>query len=173
MARAAEAVDATRGALETQTTAMHASIEHSRATLESAGEDAARSLSERLDSVSGKIEGLAAHLAAQDEASHALVSGLGRELAKLERWFQQLGTSGTSETERLSGAIGAVRDSMGALVTELGGGGEQAGQLIERGREAAGIFEALGGQLQTELPTSLQANKRDAPALPLVRSPSR
>jgi hypothetical protein len=155
MTRAAEAVEAARAGLEAQSAAMLASIEHSRANLDRAGEDAARSLGERLDLVSNKIESLAGHLAAQDAASLRLVTGLGKELAELDNWFRQLGTSGSVETGRLSGAVGAVRESMTALVSELGGGREQAGLLIESGREAAQIFGGLGEQLGTALPASL------------------
>lgn len=156
MARAAEAVDATRAGLEAQAAATLAAIEHNRATLERAGEDSARSLGERLDTVSGKIESLAGHLATQEASSHALVTGLAKELAELEDWFRQLGASGSAETARLSGTIGAVRESMSSLLVELGGGREQAGDLIERGREAAQIFVGLGGQLDLAIPAALQ-----------------
>jgi chromosome segregation ATPase len=155
MARAAEAVDAARAGLDAQSGAMLASIEQSHAMLERAGEDAARSLSERLELVSAKIEGLAGHLATQDAASHALVTGLAKELAELEDWFRQLGTSGTAETDRLSTAVGAVRESMGALVAELSGGREQSALLIDHGREATQVFGVLGDQLATALPASL------------------
>ncbi|HEX8585190.1 MAG TPA: hypothetical protein VF680_12350 [Allosphingosinicella sp.] len=155
MIRAAEAVDAARSGLDAQSAAMLASIEHSRASLESAGEEAARSLSERLDQVSAQLEGLAGHLATQDAASHTLVTGLAKELAELEDWFGRLGTSGSAETERLSGAVGTVRESMRALVAELGGGREQASLLIAHGREASQIYGALGDQLGTTLPASL------------------
>jgi hypothetical protein len=156
MARAAEAVDATRAGLEAQAAATLAAIEHNQAALERAGEESARGLAERLDMVSGKIEGLAGHLATQEKSSHALVTGLAKELAELEDWFEQLGTSGSAETARLSGPIGALRESMSALVAELGGGREQAGALIERGREAAQIFSGLGEQLEGALPSALQ-----------------
>ena len=155
MARAAEAVDATRAGLDAQAAAMFSGIEQSRAALDRAGEEAAQSLSRRLDLVGEKIQGLSSHLETQDAASHALVTGLGKELAELEDWFRQLGISGTAETQRLSVAVGAVRGSMEALVGELSGGRDQAAQLVEQGREASGIFAGLSNQLGTALPTSL------------------
>jgi hypothetical protein len=156
MARAAEAVDATRAGLDAQAAATLASIEQNRAALERAGEDAARGLAERLDLVSGKIQSLAGHLATQEASSHGLVTGLAKELAELEDWFRQLGTSGSAETQRLSGTIGAVRENMRALVGELGGGRDQAAELIERGSAAAQIFTGLSEQLETAIPAALQ-----------------
>jgi hypothetical protein len=87
MARAAEAVDATRAGLDAQACATLAAIEQNQAALERAGEESARGLAERLDMVSGKIESLAGHLATQEASSHALVTGLAKELAELEDWF--------------------------------------------------------------------------------------
>ncbi|HEX8578895.1 MAG TPA: hypothetical protein VF655_04790 [Allosphingosinicella sp.] len=162
MARASEAVDSTRAGLDAQAEAMFASVEQSRAALNRAGEDAAQGLSARLDEVSGKLQGLAATLAKQDSASHALVTGLGKELAELDQWFRALGSSGSAETQRLSMAVAAVRQSMQALVGELDGGREGAAQLIEQGNEAGRIFGDLGEQLGTALPASLQTVEAQA-----------
>jgi hypothetical protein len=162
MARAAEAVDATRAGLEAQSAATFAAIEENRAAFERAGEDSARLLGERLDTVGGKLETLAGHLAAQEASSHALVTGLAKELAELEDWFRQLGTSGSTETERLSATIGAVRESVSALVGELGGGRAQADELIRQGREASETYAGLGEQLGAALPAALHAVEAQA-----------
>jgi hypothetical protein len=148
MARAAEALEAARTSLDTQTGALFASIEQSRAALDSAGEDAARSLGERLDAIGGKMENLAGQLAAQDTASHSLVTGLGKELAELDAWFSQIGRSGSTETERLAVSLASVRETMQALIGELGGGRAEAGELIARGREASQTFEEVGERLE-------------------------
>jgi hypothetical protein len=156
MSRAAEAVDAARTSLETQAAAMLAAIEHSRAALDRAGEDAARNLSQRIDSISEKIQALAGHLSAQDAASHALVTGLAKELADLDGWFDRLGATGTEQSERLTGSVAAIREGTRALIEELGGGREEAGALIERGRELAQIFTGVGSELEVTLPSSLE-----------------
>jgi len=145
MVRAAEAVEAARTALDTQNAATMATIEQGRAALERAGEDSARRLAARLDEVGGRIEALAGHLAAQDAASHALVTGLARELAELDGAFTRLGGTGAGETQRLAAAVGEVRDNSRALIEDLAGGRDRFGELIERARA---MGEALGDAVE-------------------------
>jgi hypothetical protein len=156
MSRAAEAVDAARGALETQAAAMLAAIEQSRAALDKAGEDAARNLGQRLDLLAGKVETLAGHLAAQDAASQALVTGLAKELAELDDWFAQLGRTGGEHAERLAGSVDAVRESTRSLIGELGDGKVQTGELIERAKEMAKALDSIAARLGGELPGALE-----------------
>jgi hypothetical protein len=155
MTRAAEAVEAARTALETQGAATLASIEQSRAALDRAGEDSARSLAARLDAVAARIETLAGHLSAQDAASHALVTRLDKELAGLDTRFAALGQSGTGETERLAAAVATVRDSSRELIDDLAGGRDRFRELIEQaqemGRELSGVVTQLEGQMPAAL----------------------
>src|SRR3546814_1209228 len=100
MAKAAESVDAARAGIEEQGSALLALLDQSRAAFERTGEDATRSLTHRLDSIGGKIQELAGHLAAQDAASQTLVTNLAKELAELDERFVRLteaGSSGRSE----------------------------------------------------------------------------
>ncbi|MFL6858022.1 MAG: hypothetical protein ACJ8EB_08965 [Allosphingosinicella sp.] len=147
MARAAEAVEQARTALDAQGQATLAAIEQSQASLERAGADAAQRLSARLEEVSGKVEALAGHLSAQDAASHALVTGLAKELTELDRWFDQLGRTGTEQSEKLAQSVGTLREGTRALVTELSGGREQAQALIERSEAMATALAGVGEQL--------------------------
>jgi hypothetical protein len=75
---------------------------------------------------------MAGHIAAQDAASHALVTGLGRELAELDSWFERLGRSGGAQSERLGQSVATVRAAAGELLRELGAGQAQASELNER-----------------------------------------
>jgi hypothetical protein len=173
MARAAEAVDAARTGLEAQAAAMLAAIEHSRAALDKAGEDAARNLGQRLDAIGEKLQGLAGHLAAQDAASQALVTGLAKELAELDDWFATLGRTGTAQSQRLAGSVQAVQESTRALIEELTGGQEQAAGLTARAEEMNRALAALGGQLGETLPEALrqvetQAERTQAAAASLT-----
>jgi hypothetical protein len=176
MSRAAEAVETARSALELQGQTTLAAIEQSRAALDKAGEDAARSLSQRLEMIGGKIEGLAGHIAAQDAASHALVTGLGKELAELDSWFDQLGRSGGAHSEKLGQSVAAVRAATGELLRELGSGQQQASGLIDSAGTLGTALAEIGGELRDQLPAALkeveeQAGRaRDAAAaiVPLV-----
>ncbi|HEY0113839.1 MAG TPA: hypothetical protein VGB59_11930 [Allosphingosinicella sp.] len=162
MARAAEAIDAARGALDAQSAATLAAVDQNRAALERAGEDASRNLGQRLDSLSARMETLASHLAAQDAASHALVTGLGKELAELDNWFHQLGQTGGAESERLGASVAAVRESTRALIEELGSGRGEAGALMETGREVEQLFGSLSGQLEGRLAVGLASVESQA-----------
>lgn len=156
MSRAAEAVEAARAALELQGMTTLAAIEQSRAALDKAGEDSARNLSQRLDTISGKIEAMAGHIAAQDAASHALVTGLGKELAELDSWFDQLARTGGAQSERLGASVAAVRAAAAELLQELGAGQQQASGLIESAGDLGTALTGISGELRDQLPAALR-----------------
>lgn len=162
MSRAAEAVEQARSALELQGATTLAAIEQSRAALDKAGEDSARNLAQRIDTISGKIEGLAGHIAAQDAASHALVTGLGKELAELDSWFDQLARTGGAQSERLGASVAGVRAAAAALITELGAGRQQASELTESADRLGGVLTAIGGELREQIPAALRSVEEQA-----------
>lgn len=155
MARAAEAVDEARAGIEAQSAATMAMIERSRAALEKAGEEAGRNLAQRLETIGGKIESLAAHLAAQDAASHALVTGLARELTELDEKFAKLSEAGTSGADRLTQSLNVVRACVKELFLELSGGHDRAADLIDRAHDMAKALANITEQLQGDVPAAL------------------
>ena len=162
LARASEAVEATRSGLETQGSAMLAGIEQSRAAFEQAGAEASRRLGERLDFIAGKIDSLAASLAAQDGASNALVSGLSKELGELEIRFTELDRAGSEGGERLTSSLQSVRGTLGELLDQVQGGDLQAEALAARSREVTEALNGLSAQLQMEIPDALGAIEQRA-----------
>ncbi|HEY0012957.1 MAG TPA: hypothetical protein VGB79_08910 [Allosphingosinicella sp.] len=162
LARASDAVEATRSALETQGTALLAGIEQSRAAFEETGAAASRSLSERLEHAGAQLTVLGASLASQDAASHALVTGLSRELAELETRFAALDRSGGESHERLAASLAEVRGSVQALHEEIGAGDVQAGALTARSRDITEALNGLSAQLQIEIPDALTAIEAQA-----------
>ncbi len=162
MSRAAESVETARSALELQGKTTLAAIEQSRAALDKAGEDSARSFSQRIDTISGKIETLAGHISAQDAASHALVTGLGKDLAELDGWFGRLGESGGDHSERLGRSVAAVRESLGSLLQELGAGQTQADGLTERAGSLGAALAGISADLRDELPAALRTVEEQA-----------
>lgn len=162
MARAAEAVDAARSGLEAQGSAMLAMIEQSRSALQSAGDEAAHNLAARLETIGTKIEGFAEHLAAQDAASQALVSGLTKDLTELEHKFVELSETGLTGTERLEGSIGTLRERIDQLSGELGQGSDRADQLIERTHQMLEALAAVANELDQSIPAGLSAVEAQA-----------
>ncbi len=155
MARAAESVDATRAGIEEQGKAMLALLDQSRAAFERTGEDAARSVAQRLDSIGHKMQELAGHLAAQDAASQTLVTTLARELTDLDERFVRLTEAGSSGAELMAGSFETVRGCVQQLFAELGGSHDRAGALIERSEEMARALATIGDRLDGELPAAL------------------
>ncbi len=155
MSRAAEAVDAARTGLETQSAAVLASIEQNRAALTQAGEEAARNLARRLDEAGTRIQALAEQIAAQDSASHNLVTGLARELTDLDGWFDRLGRTRTEQGQQLSEALNAMRAAAQELLAELSQGGDNAAILDERTRQIADALAALAAQMREAVPDGL------------------
>jgi hypothetical protein len=155
MERASQAVEAARTGIEAQGTAMLAMVEQSRAAFDRAGEDAVRNLGQRLGKLGGKIDDLAAKLAAQDAASHALINGLTTELVELDDKFATLGNTGTANTERLNGSVETVRACVRELFLELSGGHDRAADLIDRAHDMAKALAQLTEQLQGEVPAAL------------------
>ena len=153
MARAAEAVDAARNGLEAQGAAMLAMIDQSRAALGRAGEDAVRGLSERLDSLGGRVEAIAAHLAVQDAAGQALVGSLARELGEIEQRFGAL-----QDGSRIEG----LRSAMQGLSEDVAASNERSAALIERAQQVHGLLRSVGAHLEADLPAALSGIERHA-----------
>ncbi len=155
MARASEALDSTRSSLDAQGAALLASIEQSRAAFHHAGEEATRSLSQRLELIGSKVEALAGTLAAQDAASHTLLSELSAGLSDLDRRFAELRETGSSGAEQLGASLGTIRSSAEELFRELGGGQERARDLIGRAQDLSESLVAITARLQDEMPAAL------------------
>jgi hypothetical protein len=160
--RAAEAIDASRAGIGQQGAALLALIEQSRAAFERAGDESGRSLAARLDQIAAQVQALAENLASQDVASHQLVDRLGGELAQLDTRFAALSATGSSSTSALEGAIGNVREAVGQLAEELGGGEDRAVQLIGRAQSMTEMLAAIGAQLGGEVPAALERVERQA-----------
>jgi chromosome segregation ATPase len=153
--RASEAMETTRTALDRQSAAIMAAIEQGRAAFELAGDEAARGLAQRLDTVGHKIHSLAEQLAEQDAASRDLLSSLSTELQGLDDRFVALGEMGNAQNQRLGSSIDEVRGRIETLSSELAGGQDRAGVLIDRAREMADALSGVLEQLNGEVPEAL------------------
>ena len=162
MNRAADAVAAARSGIEAQGATMLAMIEQSRAGFDKAGEESTRNLGQRLDQIGGKIETLAGQLAAQDAASHALVSGLARELSELDERFAGLSGNTAAQSQQLGGSIETVRSNVQELSLELKASQDRAAQLIERAQDMAQALGAVSQQLDGSVPEALSRVEEQA-----------
>jgi hypothetical protein len=162
LARASEAVEATRAGLDSQGAALLASIEQSRAAFEETGAAASRNLSERLEHIGAQLAALGSTLAAQDAASHALVTGLSRELGEVEARFAALDQAGGDSHERLAASLETVRGAVASLSGEIGAGDGQAAALAGRASAIGEALSALSARLGTDIPEALAAVEAQA-----------
>lgn len=155
LARASEALDATRDGLHAQSLATLSMIEKSGAALDKAGSDAARSLSRRIETLAAQLDNLAGQLSQHDERSHALTTRIARELDDIEERFTVLGRNSAGEADRYAEAVASIRASVDALHTELEGGQERADGLIQRSQHLSEALQAVRQDLSVSLPDSL------------------
>ena len=165
LSQAAQAIDDSRKAIDAQGAAMLAMIEQSRAALDRAGSDSARSLGQRLDDLGAKVDSLASRLAAQDAASHALVGNLDKALAGIEQRFAALGETGTERTADLAEAIVALSEHVDKMAAVLTGGGDAADALLQRASLLRASLDASAREIGETLPAALAAAAPEAERL--------
>jgi hypothetical protein len=154
MARASEAIETARTSLQTQGDAVMAMIEQSRAALELAGEESTSNLGARLEAIGSQVQKFAEQLAAQDEASHTLVSGLSRNLAELHQRFASMTDTGLSSTEALEQSVTTVRQAVEQLYDELNSGTDRATSFIGQAQVMAEAVSDLAHQLNGDIPAA-------------------
>jgi hypothetical protein len=150
-------------------------VEQSRAAFETAGAEASRRLSDRLDQVGVHLETLAGQLAAQEAGTQALVTGLSTRLVEIDGQIAALGAQGDTQNERLAQSIEQLRAAAQGLHEEIGRGGAASGELIERVHQMSASLSQLSTQLRDDLPAALaaaesQAGQTGAAALAAVPS---
>jgi hypothetical protein len=155
LAQAALAIEETRKGMEAQSAAMLAMIEQGRAALNQAGADSARSLAQRLEEIGGKVDSLAARLAAQDAASHTLVGSLDAALTEIERRFAVLGETGAERTADLAEAIVKLSGHSEHMTEALGSGAVAADALLQRAGLLRAALDACAREVGEVLPTAL------------------
>ena len=155
LGQATAAVEETRKGIEAQSAAMLAMIEQGRAALNQAGADSARTLAHRLDEIGGKVDALAARLAAQDAASHTLVGSLDAALSEIERRFAALGETGTERTADLAEAIVALSGHSEHMTETLGQGAVAADALLQRASLLRASLDACAREVDEVLPRAL------------------
>ncbi len=159
MTRAADSIDQTRGGLETQSQALMAMIEQSRAAFENAGAETSRNLAEKLDDAAVKIETLASRLAQQDGVSEALLTRLIGQLGELDGQLAALGRSGEEQHGRLATSLETVRAAAAALRGEIAVGGDQTDALAARTQSLSAALDGVATQLREQLPAALSATE--------------
>ncbi|HEY6917427.1 MAG TPA: hypothetical protein VI381_07275 [Allosphingosinicella sp.] len=155
LARASEAIEATRAGLDAQGRATLALVEKSGIALDKAGQDAARSLSRRIETLAAQLDSLSGQLSIHDEQSHALIGRIDRELGGLEERFAAFAQNSNGNADQYAEAVASIRASVAALYEELGGSQQRADGLIHRSQILAQALLAVNQTLTVALPEAL------------------
>ncbi|WP_439546011.1 hypothetical protein [Sandarakinorhabdus sp.] len=135
--RTTGAVDLARDAVHTHTSAMLASLDQARTTLDHIGGEAARALDERLGQLQALATRVAGEIAAAGQNATALVTDLGGRVEALE---QRLGAAIASN----SAALGTLDDGMGRAAATADGLASPIGSAAAALAAVQAQLEAMG-----------------------------
>jgi chromosome segregation ATPase len=149
--RTGSAVDTTREAVHAQTSALLATVDQARTTLEHIGGEAARALEERLTALQTIAARITGDIEATSGSTEALVDDLGGRIADLARQLGQAMADNESALSGLDARIGEARVSAAGLTAPLGDA-EAAldsvqAKLAAMAREAESAMALLDEQL--------------------------
>ncbi len=114
-ARTAAAMDATRDGVHTQTSAMLASVDQARVTLDHIGGEAARQIEVRLQTLLGSAGALGSEIAAQSDRANALIDDVSRGFTVLDAKLANSATTGTGSLDAITSRMTEARDAIHRL----------------------------------------------------------
>jgi len=149
--RTGSAIDTTREAIHAQTSALLATVEQARTTLDHIGGEAARALEDRLAALQDVTARITGDIESTSSSTNALVEDLG---GRIEALAQKLGQAMADNENALAGLdarISETRASAMSLAAPLGDAEGALGAVEERlsamAREAEGAMALLDEQL--------------------------
>jgi hypothetical protein len=152
--RAAEALQTARQGMEAQGAAMIAMVEQNQAVMAKTGAESTDAIAGRVTKIAAQVEQVALTFATQDAASERLLARLNDDLAGVEERFATFDTRSIERTERLSSAIGALRNHADDLSTALTNGGDTANSLVDRVASLMTALEAVSSEIDQTLPAA-------------------
>jgi hypothetical protein len=172
--RAAEALQTARQGMEAQGAAMLAMVEQNQAAMAKTGAESTDAIANRIAQIALQVDQVAQTFAAQDSASERLMARLNADLSAMETRFAAFDASGIDRTERLSAAIGALRNHAEDLTTALQGGGDTANALVDHVESLMTALNAAANEIDQTLPaayTRLEDKARETMAAVSAATP--
>jgi hypothetical protein len=152
--RASQALESARQGMEAQGAAMMAMIQQNQAKMAQTGAESAEILSKRIEEIAGQIDHVAQTFASQGDVSQSLVTRLTADIETIEGRFAAFDTHGIERTDRLSMAIGALRNHSDELKTSLDGGGDTANMLVGRVESLMTALDAAAREIDETIPAA-------------------
>jgi len=141
--------------IEAQREQLFATVEEGRSRFAAIGTETAEQIGERLESARQLVERISAGIAGQEQASQALISRLGSELASLDERLAALGQRTEGQSAQMATALAELRDATATLRREVDASTQEAAALVGRAGEMAGAFDQVAVRLRDELPPVL------------------
>lgn len=155
LGRTADAIDEARKGIAAQGDAMAALIGANRATLDHSARDAADALAERIATVDGAIERLAARLDVQREAGDAIVGSLESGLTRVDGHLDALYVQGVDKSQLLAASISALGSSADAMTESLKAGEALAIRTIGTTESLLIALDSAAREIDETLPEAL------------------
>lgn len=153
--RTTEAMDATRDGVDAQTSAMLASIEQARVTLDQIGGEAARQISQRLEMMLETAGRVGSELDDHAMRSTALIDDVTRGFAVLDAKLDNSIATGNTAMESVTARMTEARDAIHRLGEPIGATETALGNVEVRLTEIGSAAAETLGQLGTALPAAM------------------
>jgi len=163
--RATQALTDIRGGIDSQSSAIHALLDQSAATMGRAGADAADAVGQRLAAASASLDGLSARIAEQDRASQSLVASVERSLADLDQRFVDLAAEGDLRANAIAATIQRVRGELETLTLHSQSSDGSLDGLTQRTNALRESVSALHSDLAERLVDALGSAESGAERL--------
>lgn len=155
LGRTAGAVDEARKGIAAQGDAMLAMLSANQAALDSAGRDSAEALAERIASIEGQIERLAARLGEQREVGGTMLGELDEGITAVSARIDDLHGQGIERTQTLAASISALGGSADAMTEALKTGDAMATSAIGTTERLLLALDAAAREIDETLPDAL------------------
>ena len=155
LGRTADAVDRSRQGIAAQGDAMLAMIGAHQAALDQAARGSAEALAERIATVEGTIDRVAARLDDQRAAGDGIVSGLELGLERVDNKMATLHHQGIERSQTLAASISALGGSADAMTEALRAGEAMATRTIGTTESLLIALDAAAREIDETLPDAL------------------
>jgi DNA repair exonuclease SbcCD ATPase subunit len=130
--RASATLEDIRGGIDAQAAAVAALVEQASAGIGKAGAEASESLAANVDRANSSLEGLSNRVAEQERSSQRMIAEIERGLALIDERFTELASNGDERANHFLESLTRARTELDSLATEAGTQDNAIAALAER-----------------------------------------
>ena len=153
--RSAEALEEIRGGIDLQSQAVTALVDQANMGMSRTGIEAADAIGTRLASAHGSLDGLAARVVEQDEASQRMIAGIGGGLSALDERFALLAADGDHRAAAISASLVRVQSELDAISGQSGHHEGAMAGLADRMTGLRASLDGLTADIEGQLATAI------------------